>query len=161
MIVGTKLYLKWFCILGVYPHKLGGFYCGNGNKLMWRILQFLHQNLSIQSVTFQWCQAWKHWVLRIFFLSYKTPSGKHMLRGEATFDTYIWHYMRTYTNREDSVFPIGQRRTRESKCSKLFKLKTDGDMIWNDSLVSKSGNCTRSGKAKRKKNKKGCCKLNS
>ena len=78
------------------------------------------------------------------FLSYKTPSGKHVIRGEATFNTCIWHNMRTYTNRGDIIFPIGQRRMWKAElelknarytifsqpkieCSKLFKLKTDGD----------------------------------
>ena len=72
---------------------------------------------------------------------------------EVTFDTCIWHYMRTYTNGGDRIFPIGQRRTGKAElelknatytifsqpkieCSKLFKLKTDGDTIWNDSPVS-------------------------
>ena len=35
-----------FCISGVFLHKLGGVYCDHGNKLMWRILQFSHRNLS-------------------------------------------------------------------------------------------------------------------
>ena len=35
--------------------------------------------------------------------------------GEVTFDTYIWHYMRTYTNGGDRIFPIGQRRTGKAE----------------------------------------------
>ena len=66
--------------------------------------------------------------------------------GEVSFDTYTWHYMHTYSNGGDGIFPIGQRRMGKAKlelknamytifsqpkikCSKLFKLKTDGDTI--------------------------------